>query len=108
MIDTQPILTWIGIAFCVGQAGIFSGLNLAIFSVSRLRLEVEAADGSRYASKLLALRVDSNLSLAPIIWGNVASNVLLTLLSELIFARIGKTNRCKIALVVYNSCRNIF
>ena len=82
-------LTWIGIALCLTQAGIFSGLNLAIFSVSRLRLEVEASAGDRDAVRLLALRVDSNLSLATILWGNVAANVLLTLLSESRLAGIG-------------------
>ena len=83
------LFIWIGIAFCVVQSGIFSGLNLATFSVSRLRLEVEAAGGNRDAVKLLALRVDSNLSLATIIWGNVASNVLLTILSESMLAGLG-------------------
>jgi hypothetical protein len=37
------VALWIGIAFCIAQTGIFSGLNLALFSVSRLRLEIEAA-----------------------------------------------------------------
>ncbi len=80
---------WIGIALCIVQTGIFSGLNLAIFSVSRLRLEVEAASGNKDAAKLLALRADSNFTLATIIWGNVATNVLLTLLSESLLAGIG-------------------
>lgn len=92
MVDAQPLsyaLTWTGIALCITQAGIFSGLNLAFFSVSRLRLEVEETGGSADAAKLLALRADSNLSLATIIWANVASNVLLTLLSESILAGTG-------------------
>jgi CBS domain containing-hemolysin-like protein len=71
----------IGIAFCVAQSGIFSGLNLAVFSLSRLRLEVEAAIGNRDAAQLLTLRSDSHFTLATIIWGNVATNVLPTLLS---------------------------
>jgi len=79
----------VGIAFCVVQAGIFSGVNLAIFSVSKLRLEVEAAGGNRDAMKLLGLREDANFTLATIIWGNVATNVLLTLLSESILAGAG-------------------
>jgi metal transporter CNNM len=83
------LLTWIGIALCIAQAGIFSGLNLAIFSVSRLRLEVEAASGNSDAIKVLGLRAESNLSLATIVWGNVAANVLLTLLSESVLAGIG-------------------
>lgn len=83
------VAIWIGIALCIVQAGIFSGLNLAVFSVSRLRLEVEAAGGNNDAVKLLALRTDSHLTLATIIWGNVATNVLLTLLSESILAGLG-------------------
>jgi hypothetical protein len=83
------ILTWIGIALCIAQAGIFSGLNLAVFSVSRLRLEVEAAGGNRDALRVLGLRADSHLMLATILWGNVAANVLLTLLSESVLAGVG-------------------
>jgi CBS domain containing-hemolysin-like protein len=60
----------------------FSGLNLAVFSVSRLRLEIEAALGDREASQVLTLRADPNLTLTTILWGNVAVNVLLTLLSD--------------------------
>jgi metal transporter CNNM len=75
------ILIWVGIALCAAQAALFSGLNLAVFSISRLRLEIEAADGNRNAVKLLGLRSDSNLILATILWGNVATDVLLTLLS---------------------------
>jgi CBS domain containing-hemolysin-like protein len=58
-------LTWIGIAFCIAQSAFFAGLNLAIFSVSRLRLEVEAAGGNANAVRLLELRRDSNLTWQP-------------------------------------------
>jgi hypothetical protein len=40
------MLTWVAIGLCIIQTGIFSGLNLGLFSVSRLRLEVEAAGGN--------------------------------------------------------------
>jgi metal transporter CNNM len=83
------LLTWIVIGLCIVQTGIFSGLNLALFSVSRLRLEVEAAGGNTDAAKLYALRSDSNFALATIIWGNVATNVVLTLLSESVLAGLG-------------------
>ena len=36
-------LIWMSIAICVAQCAVFSGLNLAIFSVSKLRLEVVRA-----------------------------------------------------------------
>ena len=83
------VALWIGIAFCIAQTGIFSGLNLALFSVSRLRLEIEAAGGNGDAVKMLGLRADSNFTLATILWGNVATNVLLTLLSESVLAGVG-------------------
>ena len=56
------IFIWLGIALYITQYAIFSGLNLAIFSISKLRLEIEATGGSRDAAGLLALRKDSNLS----------------------------------------------
>jgi metal transporter CNNM len=85
----EHLLTWAGIALCIVQAGIFSGLNLAVFSISRLRLEVEAAGGNADAARVLGLRADANLMLATILWGNVAANVLLTLLSESVLAGVG-------------------
>lgn len=74
--------TWIGIALCISQSAAFSGLNLAIFSISRLRLEVKAAGGSVEADRVLALRRNFNFTLATVLWGNVCVNVLLTLLSD--------------------------
>jgi CBS domain containing-hemolysin-like protein len=67
----------------------FSNLNLAIFSVSKLRLEVEVAGGNRDAFVLLDLRKDSNLTLATVLWGNVTINVLFTLLSDSVIAGVG-------------------
>ncbi len=75
------IVIWVGIGLCVAQSAVFTGLNLAVFSIERLRLEIEAAGGNRNAIRLLGLRRDSNLILATILWGNVSTNVLLTLLS---------------------------
>src|SRR5664279_1419745 len=80
---------WIGIALCITQSAVFSGLNLAIFSISKLRLEVAAAGGTRDAAELLELRKDSNLTLATVLWGNVTVNVLLTLLSDSVLAGVG-------------------
>lgn len=64
----------------------FSGLNLAFFSISRLRLEVEKKRGNQDAEKVLVLRNDSNFLLTTILWGNVGINVLLTLLSNQVLA----------------------
>src|ERR1700744_4553776 len=60
----------------------FAGLNLAVFSLSLLRLQVEADGGNKDAVKVLELRHNANQVLATVIWGNVTTNVLLTLLSN--------------------------
>jgi len=81
-------LTWIGIILCIAHAGMFSGLNLAMLGISRLRLEVQARLGNQGAAKLLALRKDSHALLATIVWANVGANVLLTLLSDSVLAGV--------------------
>jgi hypothetical protein len=75
-------LVWCGIALCLTQSAIFSGLNIAFFSLSRLQLEVESKRGNVNAETILSLREDSNFLLATVLWGNVSINVLLTLLSD--------------------------
>ncbi len=75
-------LAWAGIAFCLSQSAIFSGLNIAFFSISRLRLEIQVANGNKAAGRMLLLRQDSNFLLTTILWGNVSINVLLALLSN--------------------------
>jgi len=72
---------WILIAICVSQSAMFLGLNLAYFSMPKLRLEVELAKNNRQAFAIANLREDSNFLLATILWGNVGVNVLLTILS---------------------------
>ena len=86
--DGQVLLTWLGIVFCISQAGMLSGLNLALLGISRLRLEVEAATGNLAARKLLVLREDANLLLTTILWANVGVNVLLTLLADSVMAGV--------------------
>lgn len=75
-------LTVGGIFLCIIQSGIFSGLNLALFGVTRLRLELEVAAGNKAAEKVQRLRQDSNFLLTTILWGNVAVNTLLAILSN--------------------------
>ncbi len=82
----MSVLVWLGILFCISQSAMFSGLNLALLSISRLRLEVEASTGNQSAVKILALRKDFNFLLTTVLWGNVAINVLLTLLSNSVMA----------------------
>jgi hypothetical protein len=78
--------TWLGIIACVAQSALFAGLNLAIFSLSQLRLQLEADGGNADAACVLHLRKNSNSVLATVVWGNVSTNVLLTLLSDSVLA----------------------
>jgi len=81
-LSVPDLVTWLAIALCVTQSAAFSGLNIALFSISRLRLEAAAHGGDAQAQRVLALRRDANRTLVTILWGNVAVNVLLTLLAE--------------------------
>lgn len=81
-------LTWVGIALCLLHSAMFSGLNLALFSLSRMHLEIEAEQGSAAAKKVLELRTDANFLLTTILWGNVAVNTLLTLLMDSVLAGV--------------------
>jgi hypothetical protein len=76
----ESVIIWIGVLFCLSQSAMFSGLNLAFFSLDRLQLEILAADGDSRAARVLAMRRDASWLLTTILWGNVAINVLLTLL----------------------------
>ena len=49
---------------------------------------MKASDGNTAAVKVLAMRQDSNFLLTTILWGNVAINVLLTLLSDSVMAGV--------------------
>jgi metal transporter CNNM len=81
-------ITWIGILACLTQSATLSGLNLACFRSSRLHLEMEAAQGNPDAGRLLELRRDANFLLVTILWGNVAVNVILALLSGSVMAGV--------------------
>jgi len=80
------VFIWIGIVICISQSAMFSGLNLAFFSVSKLFLEIETNKKNKQAIKIAKLRKDSNFLLSTILWGNVGINVLLTLLSNSVLA----------------------
>ncbi|MBE0425703.1 MAG: DUF21 domain-containing protein [Nitrospirae bacterium] len=73
--------TWIGIAICISQSAMLSGLNLAFFTISKLELKIEVAKNNKHARRVLSLREDANFVLVTILWANVAVNVLLALLS---------------------------
>jgi len=80
---------WLGVFACILQSGMFAGLNLAVFSLSLLRLQIDADGGNPDAVKVLELRRSANQVLATVIWGNVTTNVMLTLLSNSVLTGIG-------------------
>ena len=82
-------LVWVAILLCLSHSAMFSGLNLAFFTVGWLRLEAEAESGNKEALRILRLRKDSNFLLCTILWGNVSVNVLLALLSESVLTGVG-------------------
>jgi metal transporter CNNM len=86
MSSVPSIWIWLGIVACVAQSAAFAGLNLAVFSLSQLRLQIQTDGGDADAARVLALRKNSNQVLATVIWGNVSTNVLLTLLSDSVLA----------------------
>ena len=62
-------LTIIAIAFCLSQSAMFSDLNLAFFSIGRLRLETEVENGNQSAARILALRKDANFNIL-VLWNH--------------------------------------
>ncbi len=84
----MTLIIWIGIALCLSQSAMLSGLNLAFFSISKLRLELEAKKQNKHALRVLFLRKDFNFLLVTILWANVAVNVLLALLSGSVLSGI--------------------
>jgi metal transporter CNNM len=89
MFYISSIWIWLGIITCITLSATFSGLNLAIFSLSQLRLQLETDGGNKDAARILEMRKNSNEVLATVVWGNVAANVCLTLLSDSVLAGLG-------------------
>ncbi|NNC67093.1 MAG: DUF21 domain-containing protein [Gammaproteobacteria bacterium] len=55
----HELFVWLGILFCISQSATFSGLNLAVFRLSRIRLDI----GNEKAAKVITLRNNSNFTL---------------------------------------------
>jgi CBS domain containing-hemolysin-like protein len=108
MSSIPPVWIWLGIIVCVVQSALFAGLNLAVFSLSQLRLQLEADGGNADAASVLELRKNSNQVLSTVVWGNIGTNVLLTLLSDSVLTGLGaffsrrSSSRCSA-----RSCRKL-
>lgn len=81
-------LVWLGVVLCLSQSAMFSGLNLAFFSLSRIQLQIAVEAGDQRAVRVLRMRDDASFLLTTILWGNVAINVLLTLLLGSVLAGV--------------------
>ncbi len=99
MDPTHQALIVLGIVICLSQSAIFSGLNLALFSLGRL--ELEALSDDPRAKKLQRIRDDGNFALVTILWGNVGVNVLLALLSESILHGLGSFLFSTVAITIF-------
>ncbi|MDH3213927.1 MAG: DUF21 domain-containing protein [Myxococcales bacterium] len=93
--------TWLGMALCLSQSAMFSGLNLGMLGSSRLRLQVAARGGDRGAQRILELREDFHLLLTTILWGNVAVNTLLALLADSILTGIAAFAVSTIGITIF-------
>jgi hypothetical protein len=55
----MTLLIWIGIALCISQSAMLSGLNLAFFTISRLELRDEFMRRIHISGKKWIVIVDS-------------------------------------------------
>ncbi len=93
--------TWLGMALCLSQSAMFSGLNLGMLGPSRLRLHVAAQGGDRGAQRILELREDFHLLLTTILWGNVAVNTLLALLADSILTGVAAFSVSTVGITLF-------
>ena len=78
--DPPPVFVLIvhpSVDSVIALSALFAGLNLAVFSLSQVRLQLEADGGNADAARVLELRKNSNQVLATVVWGNVGTNVFL-------------------------------
>jgi metal transporter CNNM len=69
----DEVLNWIFVIIFVGLSAVFSGLNIALMSLSLPELKRHVKLGSRRAIKVYPLRKNAHLSLASILLGNVGA-----------------------------------
>ena len=95
------ILTWLGILACLSQSAILAGLNLGLFSLSKLELKVEAGKGNPRAQRVWKLRQDANFLLVTILWANVGVNVLLAMLSNSVLAGVAAFTFSTVVITIF-------
>lgn len=93
--------TWLGMALCLSQSAMFSGLNLGMLGPSRLRFQIAAQSGEPGAQRILELRNDFHLLLTTILWGNVAANTLLALLADSVLTGVMAFTIATVAITLF-------
>ncbi|KAM3568939.1 hypothetical protein VYU27_008948, partial [Nannochloropsis oceanica] len=88
------VLLWILVVFLVCLSGLFAGLTLGFMGLDKIGLEIvmEAGDSEsrRCARRIAPVRRDGNLLLCSLLFGNVAVNVLISILmSDLTSGLVG-------------------
>ncbi|MBC7764224.1 DUF21 domain-containing protein [Microbacteriaceae bacterium] len=68
----QYLIIFIEVVVLVGMSAIYSGLNIALMSLSRTDLRRKKKLGNKEAMKVLPFRENSHLSLSAILFANVA------------------------------------
>lgn len=82
------MIVFFGVVFFLMHSALFSGLNLGFFGTSRLRLELLAETNNQDAIRILELRKDAHYLLSTILWANVASNVMITILTDSVMSGV--------------------
>lgn len=78
----ELVFLWINVAILVASAATFSGLNISLMALSVSDLQRRAKLGDQRARRVLPLRKNAHLSLASILFANVAVVSMSTLLLE--------------------------
>ena len=97
----EYLFTFVTTALLVGMAAIFSGLNIGIMSLSINDLKRKARLGNKDAKRVLPLRQNAYLTLASILFANVAVVSMSTLTLESAFNGIVAGVATTILMVVF-------
>ena len=97
----EYLFTFVTTALLVGMAAIFSGLNIGIMSLSINDLKRKARLGNKDAKRVLPLMQNAYLTLASILFANVAVVSMSTLTLESAFNGIGAGVATTILMVVF-------
>ncbi len=82
----------VGFILLVAFSAFFSGMEAALLSVSRIKLESMASKGSKTAKKILDLKQNPERFISPIVLGNNFVNILASVLATYFSTMFAKTH----------------